>query len=142
MPTPRKCIIPTHQFVVKYCTSAASGILIFLFDICRLRTLSSQGGTTGPASPTKPLQTPLTPTTNLAKKFKLAEFRYGKEELLQLFMESELPPNMVAVAHICKEQPSAPLAFMPQSEEEQVGVLKYYTMYINLSSVLFGFNWF
>lgn len=87
-------------------------------ESCRLRTLSSQGGAT---SPTKPLQTPTTPTANLAKKFKLAEFRYGKEELLQLYVESpEMPQNMASVPPITKVRPSVPLAFMPQTEEEQV----------------------
>lgn len=99
-----------------------SDITFDMFCLCRLRTLSSQGGSTGPPSPTKPLQTPSTPTANLAKKFKLAEFRYGKEELLQLYVESpELPANMASsVSHICKESPSGPLAFLPLSEEEQV----------------------
>lgn len=91
---------------------------------CRLRTLSSQGGgsNAGPPSPTKPLQTPVTvPTANLVKKFKLAEFRYGKEELLQLFMESaELPTDMPPFPPISNVPSSSPLAFLPLSDEEQV----------------------
>lgn len=90
----------------------------------RLRTLSSQGGGTnaGPPSPTKPLHTPSTPTTtSLTKKFKLAEFRYGKEELLQLFVESsELPADMPPLPPIINAHSSAPLAFLPPTEEEQV----------------------
>ena len=89
----------------------------------RLRTLSSQGGgsNAGPPSPTKPLQTPTTPV-NLTKKFKLAEFRYGKEELLQLFVESEeLPEDMPPLPPISNVRPSGPLALQPLSEEEQVG---------------------
>ena len=62
-----------------------------------------------------------TPTTNLVKKFKLAEFRYGKEELLQLFTQDpKLPSDMPLLAPICLAQPSTPLAFIPLSEEEQV----------------------
>ena len=89
----------------------------------RLRTLSSQGsgGSSGPLSPSKPHQTSMTPTTTLAKKFKLAEFRYGKEELLQLFVDSpELPRDMPVLVPIINGQPSPPLAFLPLSEEEQV----------------------
>ena len=90
---------------------------------CRLRTLSSQGSGTsvGPTSPSKPVTTP---TTNLVKKFKLAEFRYGKEELLQLMVEnSEVPPDMPLLVPICRPQPSLPLAFVPPTEEEQVKLL-------------------
>ena len=31
-----------------------------------------------------------------------------------------MPGNMAFVSNICKTQPAAPLAFLPQSEEEQV----------------------
>lgn len=92
------------------------------FILFRLRTLSSQGGgsNAGPSSPNKPLQTPTTPLS-LVKKFKLAEHRYGKEELLQMFVETaELPPDMPLLHPICTEHPSPPLAFLPLSEEEQV----------------------
>lgn len=98
----------------------------------RLRTLSSQGGggNAGPPSPTKPLQTPTTPTVYLAKKFKLAEFRYGKEELLQLFMDSpELPVDMPPVPPISIENSTSPLAFMPLSEEDQVTDLLFNVCY-------------
>ena len=86
--------------------------------------MSSQGGggNSGPMSPSKPLQNATTPTANLAKKFKLAEFRYGKEELLQLFVNNpERPADMPMVPPICVTQPSPPLAFVPLTDDEQVG---------------------
>ena len=89
----------------------------------RLRTLSSQGGgsSAGVSSPTKQLQTPTTPTAPLVKKFKLAEFRYGKEELLQLFVEKpDLPEDMPHLPPISIPKPSPPLAFVPLTDEEQV----------------------
>jgi PERQ amino acid-rich with GYF domain-containing protein len=64
----------------------------------------------------------MTPTANLVKKFKLAEFRYGKEELLQLFVDSaELPADMPPLPPISNVQSSSPLAFVPQGADEQVG---------------------
>lgn len=97
-------------------------MLFPLNSLCRLRTLSSGSNNAGPPSPTKPVQTPVTPTANLVKKFKLAEFRYGKEELLQLFVESaELPEDMPPLPPISHTHSSSPLAFMPLGEEEQVG---------------------
>ena len=94
------------------------------FSLClRLRTLSSQGTGSGVGPPSPNKATTTTPTTNLVKKFKLAEFRYGKEELLQLFVQdSELPTDMPLIPPICQTQTSLPLAFIPLSEEEQVSL--------------------
>ena len=115
--------INAHLFVC-HCCHLHSWMFPSLTNLCRLRTLSSQGGgsnNAGPPSPTKPLQTPVTPTANLVKKFKLAEFRYGKEELLQLFVDSaELPADMPPLPPISHDHSSSPLAFMPLGEEEQV----------------------
>ena len=103
---------------------------------CRLRTLSSgsgsssnntsgggggSGGTNaGPPSPTK---LPLSSSSSASRKlhFKMAEHRYGKEELLQLFFEDpSRPPGMPKLFPITREKFGNPLAFMPLSEEEQV----------------------
>lgn len=114
-----------HLFVCCWCEYHLCCVLIRMGSSpsCRLRTLSSQGGgnNTGPPSPTKPLQTPITPTANLVKKFKLAEFRYGKEELLQLFADStELPADMPPLPPISNVYSSHPLALLPLTEDEQV----------------------
>ena len=101
---------------------------------CRLRTLSSgnssstsgggggSGGTSaGPPSPTK---LPLSSSSSTASKklhFKMAEHRYGKEELLQLFYEDPIrPPGMPTLFPITRDKSLTPLAFMPLSEDEQV----------------------
>ncbi len=99
----------------------------------RLRTLSSggsnSGGVGGATTPfskggtTTPqkLTTPTTPTASLGKRFPLAEHRYGREELLQLFGEDlAIPPDMVSLPPITRKQQLVPLAFMPLSSEEQV----------------------
>ena len=51
----------------------------------------------------------------------MAEHRYGKEELLQLFSEDRTKPEkMPMIPPITRTQALTPLAFMPLSEEEQV----------------------
>ena len=93
---------------------------MFLFP-CRVRSLSS-GNPAGPPSPTK-LPSTTTPTTPLGKKlhFKLAEYRYGKEELLQLYSdEFSLPNDLPTISTITLVEVVTPLAFIPLSEEEQV----------------------
>ncbi len=67
------------------------------------------------------LATPTTPSASLGKKFTLAEYRYGREELLQLFSEElSLPTDMVDLPPVTRKQQLVPLAFMPLSSEEQV----------------------
>lgn len=88
--------------------------------LSRVRSLSS-GTPAGPSSPTK-LPSTTTPTA-LAKKFqfKLAEYRYGKEELLQLYTEDLPAPNdLPNIATVTRTEVVTPLAFIPLSEEEQV----------------------
>ena len=54
----------------------------------------------------------------------MAEHRYGKEELLQLFCEDPIrPQGMPLISPITRTQALTPLAFMPLSEEEQVRIL-------------------
>jgi PERQ amino acid-rich with GYF domain-containing protein len=51
----------------------------------------------------------------------MAEYRYGKEEMLALFIEDLVKP--VALDHftsIAKDKSHFPLAFVPLTEEEQV----------------------
>ena len=51
----------------------------------------------------------------------MAEHRYGKEELLQLFCEDpDKPLRMPTISPITRSSAHTPLAFMPLSEDEQV----------------------
>ncbi len=102
---------------VKMCVS----VLSFFFSLCRVRSLSS-GNPSGPPSPTK-LPSTTTPTTPHGKKlhFKLAEYRYGKEELLQLYCDNLPPPkDLPNISAVTRLEVVTPLAFIPLSEEEQV----------------------
>ncbi|EDO33168.1 predicted protein [Nematostella vectensis] len=72
-----------------------------------LRALSSGNSVTSPPPSPGP-------------KFKLAEFRYGKEEMLALFMEElNKPVELEHFASVAKEKSSFPMAFLPPTEEEQ-----------------------
>ncbi|XP_041377891.1 GRB10-interacting GYF protein 2-like isoform X2 [Gigantopelta aegis] len=59
------------------------------------------------------------PTPSLGK-FKLAEYRYGREEMLALFQEKyETPADLLTCPSVCSEETQKPLALIPLSEEEQ-----------------------
>ncbi|XP_057304070.1 GRB10-interacting GYF protein 2-like isoform X3 [Hydractinia symbiolongicarpus] len=74
-----------------------------------VRDLSS--GDSGAAAP---------PNTPPPRKYKLAEFRYGREEMLALLSEDyEIPLGLKEFEDIINERPVAPLAFIPVSEEEE-----------------------
>lgn len=82
--------------------------VIILFRTCRLRALSSGNSVTSPPPSPGP-------------KYKLAEHRYGKEEMLALFSEDvEMPKELEMFDSICRNRPVLPLAFQPLTEEEQV----------------------
>lgn len=84
----------------------------FLIDqsCFRLRNLSSGNSVTSPPPSPGP-------------KYKLAEFRYGKEEMLALFIEDLVKPSeLERFPSITKEKVHFPLAFVPLTEEEQVGI--------------------
>jgi PERQ amino acid-rich with GYF domain-containing protein len=57
--------------------------------------------------------------------YKLAQFRYGKEEMLALFSKNLEPPkvNKDVGDFILKNDACDPLAMMPLTEEEQVRLL-------------------
>ncbi|XP_053319502.1 GRB10-interacting GYF protein 1 isoform X2 [Spea bombifrons] len=77
-----------------------------------LRALSSGGGG-GVASP---------PPSPAMPKYKLAEYRYGREEMLALYIkENKVPEEMQdkEFAVILNEEPLQPLALLPLTEEEQ-----------------------
>lgn len=76
----------------------------------RVRDLSS--GDSGAAAP---------PNTPPPRKYKLAEFRYGREEMLALLAEDyEIPLGLKDFEDIINERPVQPLAFVDVSEEEEV----------------------
>ncbi|XP_059154156.1 GRB10-interacting GYF protein 2-like isoform X2 [Physella acuta] len=74
-----------------------------------LRDLSD-GGTTGSQPPT--------PTS--AVKFKLADYRYGREEMLALFNENSPPPDQVRKhLSIFSKEIQKPITMLPLTEDEQ-----------------------
>ena len=82
-------------------------ILLELY-LSRLRALSSGNSVTSPPPSPGP-------------KYKLAEHRYGKEEMLALFSEEvKIPEELEMFDSVCRSRPVLPLAFQPLTEEEQV----------------------
>lgn len=72
-----------------------------------LRALSSGNSVTSPPPSPGP-------------KYKLAEHRYGKEEMLALFNEEvKIPEELEMFESVCRSRPVLPLAFQPLTEEEQ-----------------------
>ncbi|KAM4749439.1 GRB10-interacting GYF protein 1 [Rhinophrynus dorsalis] len=75
-----------------------------------LRALSSGGSVASP------------PPSPAMPKYKLAEYRYGREEMLALYVkENKVPEEMQdkEFAVILNEEPLQPLALLPLTEEEQ-----------------------
>uniref|UniRef100_A0A2K6SSV8 GRB10 interacting GYF protein 2 n=1 Tax=Saimiri boliviensis boliviensis TaxID=39432 RepID=A0A2K6SSV8_SAIBB len=78
-----------------------------------LRALSSGGSITSP---------PLSPAL---PKYKLADYRYGREEMLALFLkDNKIPSDLLdkEFLPILQEEPLPPLALVPFTEEEQSNV--------------------
>ncbi|XP_028586554.2 GRB10-interacting GYF protein 2 isoform X2 [Podarcis muralis] len=88
-----------------------------------LRALSSGGSVTSP---------PLSPAL---PKYKLADYRYGREEMLALFLkDSKIPSDLLdkEFLPILQEEPLPPLALVPFTEEEQ----RNFSMSVNSAAVL------
>ncbi|XP_041094356.1 GRB10-interacting GYF protein 1-like [Polyodon spathula] len=88
-----------------------------------LRALSSGGGVTSP------------PPSPAMPKYKLADYRYGREEMLALYVkENKFPEEMQdkEFAAILQEEPLQPLALVPLTEEEQ----RNFSMSVNSVAVL------
>ncbi|XP_051781079.1 GRB10-interacting GYF protein 1 isoform X1 [Erpetoichthys calabaricus] len=88
-----------------------------------LRALSSGGSVTSP------------PPSPAMPKYKLAEYRYGREEMLALYVkENKFPDEMrdKEFAAILQEDPLQPLALVPLTEEEQ----RNFSMSVNSVAVL------
>ncbi|XP_041093152.1 GRB10-interacting GYF protein 1-like isoform X2 [Polyodon spathula] len=88
-----------------------------------LRALSSGGSVTSP------------PPSPAMPKYKLADYRYGREEMLALYVkENKFPEEMQdkEFAAILQEEPLQPLALVPLTEEEQ----RNFSMSVNSVAVL------
>uniref|UniRef100_A0A8C2YEP6 GRB10 interacting GYF protein 2 n=1 Tax=Coturnix japonica TaxID=93934 RepID=A0A8C2YEP6_COTJA len=88
-----------------------------------LRALSSGGSVTSP---------PLSPAL---PKYKLADYRYGREEMLALFVkDNKIPSDLLdkEFLPILQEEPLPPLALVPFTEEEQ----RNFSMSVNSAAVL------
>ncbi|XP_023685025.1 GRB10-interacting GYF protein 1-like isoform X3 [Paramormyrops kingsleyae] len=88
-----------------------------------LRALSSGGSVTSP------------PPSPAMPKYKLAEYRYGREEMLALYVkDNKVPEDMQdkEFAAILKDEPLQPLALVPLTEEEQ----RNFSMSVNSVAVL------
>lgn len=83
-----------------------------------LRALSSgtPGSTGGVTSP------PATPTGSAAPlQFKLAEHRYGREEMLALYKKPDkMPVEVEGFQSIARKECLTPMALTPLNDEEQV----------------------
>ncbi|XP_078131893.1 GRB10-interacting GYF protein 1 isoform X1 [Sander vitreus] len=89
----------------------------------RLRALSSGGSVTSP------------PPSPAMPKYKLAEYRYGREEMLALYIkDNKVPEDMQdkEFAAILQDEPMQPLALVPLTEEEQ----RNFSMSVNSVAVL------
>ncbi|XP_034146341.1 GRB10-interacting GYF protein 1 isoform X2 [Esox lucius] len=88
-----------------------------------LRALSSGGSVTSP------------PPSPAMPKYKLAEYRYGREEMLALYIkDNKVPEDMQdkEFAAVLQDEPMQPLALEPLTEEEQ----RNFSMSVNSVAVL------
>uniref|UniRef100_A0A671R607 PERQ amino acid-rich with GYF domain-containing protein 2 n=1 Tax=Sinocyclocheilus anshuiensis TaxID=1608454 RepID=A0A671R607_9TELE len=91
-----------------------------------LRALSGGVGSSSVASP------PLSPAL---PKYKLADYRYGREEMLALYVKDNVIPvdlHDKEFLPILQEEPLPPLALVPFTEEEQ----RNFSMSVNSAAVL------
>uniref|UniRef100_A0A8C0XC99 GRB10-interacting GYF protein 2 n=1 Tax=Castor canadensis TaxID=51338 RepID=A0A8C0XC99_CASCN len=64
------------------------------------------------------------PSSPAMPKYKLADYRYGREEMLALYVKENKVPEELQdkeFAAVLQEEPLQPLALEPLTEEEQVG---------------------
>ncbi|XP_076843464.1 GRB10-interacting GYF protein 1 isoform X2 [Brachyhypopomus gauderio] len=88
-----------------------------------LRALSSGGSVTSP------------PPSPAMPKYKMADYRYGREEMLALYVkDNKVPEDMQdkEFAAILQDEPQQPLALVPLTEEEQ----RNFSMSVNSVAVL------
>uniref|UniRef100_A0A8C6XP26 PERQ amino acid-rich with GYF domain-containing protein 1 n=1 Tax=Naja naja TaxID=35670 RepID=A0A8C6XP26_NAJNA len=86
-----------------------------------LRALSSGGSVASP------------PSSPAMPKYKLAEYRYGREEMLALYVkDNKVSPGDREFSAILQEEPLQPLALVPLTEEEQ----RNFSMSVNSVAVM------
>uniref|UniRef100_A0A4W6DKH8 GRB10 interacting GYF protein 2 n=1 Tax=Lates calcarifer TaxID=8187 RepID=A0A4W6DKH8_LATCA len=84
-----------------------------------LRALSGGGGSGGGGSSNAVASPPLSPAL---PKYKLADYRYGREEMLALYVkDNKIPIDLhdKEFLPILQEEPLPPLALVSFTEEEQ-----------------------
>ncbi|XP_030015703.1 GRB10-interacting GYF protein 2 isoform X1 [Sphaeramia orbicularis] len=97
-----------------------------------LRALSGGGGSSGGGSSSTVASPPLSPAL---PKYKLADYRYGREEMLALYVKDNKIPidlNDKEFLPILQEEPLPPLALVSFTEEEQ----RNFSMSVNSAAVL------
>ena len=87
----------------------------------RMKNSSGANHSSGPIP-----RTPTTPTVPNAmsfRKFALAEYRYGKEDILALYAEDpSVSTKILQSVSLITSEIVQPMAFLPFSEEEQVSL--------------------
>ena len=85
---------------------------------------NSPGANQMGASTQKTPTTPTTPNSVGFRKFALAEFRYGKEDMLTLYAPDnlKLSNDVVRSVSLITSEVVMPMAFLPFTEEEQVEI--------------------
>jgi len=82
---------------------------------------NSSGANQSSGSVPKTPTTPTVPNSLSFRKFTLAEFRYGKEDILALYAENlSLSSDIVQSVSLITSEFVRPMAFLPFTEEEQV----------------------
>ena len=65
--------------------------------------------------------TPTAPAPGPSSKFKMADYRYGREEMLSLFQPPyKAPAYIQQFSQIYVEESQTPMCFQPLSEDEEV----------------------
>ena len=101
----------TKQLIFENIFDKNSNVLIIISNN-RLRALSSDGGPNSCSS--------APPTTSSTPKYKLAEYRYGREEMLALFNPHIIKPpeNVEEFPHLFVDKVQMPLSLLTMTEEE------------------------
>ena len=92
--------------------------LCHVMDGVRLRTLSDSGNSSHTSA--TPVTPPVSSSSMMPPQYKLAEHRYGREEMLALYTSSSSIVPDISDTSIMTSKPFGPLCLEPMSEEEQV----------------------
>lgn len=90
-------------------------------NLLLIRMKNSSGANQSSGSVPKTPTTPTVANFMSFRKFALAEFRYGKEDILALYAENlTVSSNVLKSVSLITSEIVKPMAFLPYSEEEQV----------------------